>query len=596
MHAYLLLVPLRHLTSTCAKTGDNLEVDMSDEQIAPGLANVSQPEKTDSDSPGDAWRIFHKCLSQQDEDLVRGWRDEIDGLLIFSVSLALFLVGLLYQLWDLNDSVAIIATIFTALTLAFIFGTSLIPGIILDCPYRSLQASLIALTLRFLAGCFVFFLMVIFMIPVILLGVAFPRFQKVIEGPIYNPFMTLLQYISFSDHPIAKTWNVTLDDWKTLDAIMDYRTSKNHPQLELGVVEKVDKIYRGDDVRLAHAMSTCIGEMNIDQATDCLVSILSYPQRGHGTFHILLPNVLSILEKLDLKDKLTTKKILRVVNRINKTFKHKFLTPDRDILIGYRCIQSRIAEHLSHDTCDIDTTPHDPPEPITDMLYTLNNTLIISWLYRPTQEMEFDLNVFKSLTHTLTKCSSAQANIPIFYTSCRQAFRLTLLPNIPKEHLHTIHQSINELLFETFQSCLEKNSLCDYDGTLFEFQLCYIPFLLGLFDDLETFIHHYPNPKFIEKTGKLVDIIIDCVSKDVPESTCSTFYENKARFINYLEEEHDVIHHSEKNLILEKGKEWKLRLKSLKLPGVEDTLVSTASAPSDDNTKSHSNPQSEKHE
>ncbi|KAI0789524.1 hypothetical protein C8Q75DRAFT_165957 [Abortiporus biennis] len=698
-----------------------------DEQTAPEITREPQPRKTDSDSPGEAWRIFHKYLRQQDEDLVRGWMDEIDGLLIFSglfsavvttfvvdsykalqpdpnattnllllqisaqlgsltvsngflnstvspaslanitaavapttlaskvnalwiaslifslataaiaivvrqwlreylihpsgpprqlarirqlrynklqswgipyiivtlpillqVSLALFLVGLLYQLWDLNNAVAIVATIFTALTLTFIFGTSLIPGIILDCPYRSLQASLIALTLRFIATCLVLLIVVLVMLPIMLLGVVFPRYQTIIERSIYSPLITTLRYISFSDHPIAKTWNVTLDDWKTLDAIMDFRTAKNHPQLELGVIENVYKIYRGDDIKLAHAMSTCIGDMDTTKAAEGLATILSYPRGGHGTLHILLPNVISALDGLDLKDKSTTKRILRIVNRINKTFKHKFLYPDRDILIAYRRIQSRIAEGLTHETCD---TPHDPPEPITEMLYTLNNSLIISWFYRETQEMDFDLNVFKALTRTLAKCSSAQANVPVFYTGCRQAIRLSLLPNIPEEYLPIIRESIGEL-FEAFESCLEKNGLCDYDGTLYEFQLCYIPFLIGLLDDLEAFIHQYPD--FTERTRKLVSIVVDRASTDIPD-TCSPFHDAKRRYINYLEEDHDVTHHSEKKIILDKGKEWELKLESLRR---EVTLISTDKQPPpatlDDNKTSQWSPKSEK--
>ncbi|KAI0789538.1 hypothetical protein C8Q75DRAFT_166615 [Abortiporus biennis] len=660
----------------------------------PEIPNDSQPQKTGS--PGDSWRMFQKCMSQQDEDLVRGWRDEMDGLLIFSglfsavvttfvvdsykalqpdpnattnllllqlsaqlgslsisngflnstvspasladisaavapttlaskvnalwiaslifslataaiaivvrqwlreylvhptgtprqlarirqlrynklqswgvpyiiatlpvllqVSLALFLIGLLYQLWDLNNSVAIIATIFTAMTLAFIFGTSLIPGMILDCPYRSLQAYLVGMTLRSLTGCFVLLIVAFLMIPFLLLTMASARSKRVVERFIWNPLVNIARLIFFTDQP--RRWNISFDDWKILDTMMDHRTTETHSQLELEVITKVDEAYRGDDIRLAQAMATCIGEMNNVQAANCLVSILSYPRGGHGTLNILLPNVISALEGLNLKDKGTTKRILRIVNRINKTFKHKFIYPDRNILIEYRRIQRGIAERLAHDMHDTcETIPHDPTEPITEMLYTLNNSLIISWFYRETQDMVFDLTVFNVLTHTLTKCPSSRTSAPVFYTSCRQAIRLTLLPNIPEEDLPTIRQSIGEL-FDTFESCLKKNGLCDHDGTLYLLELCYIPFLVGLFDDLDAFVNRYPD--FTERIRKLVGILVDRVSKDVPD-TCSPFRDTKPRFINYLEEEHDLIRHSEKKLIMEKGKEWKLKLDS----------------------------------
>ncbi|KAI0789548.1 hypothetical protein C8Q75DRAFT_807174 [Abortiporus biennis] len=665
---------------------------MDCEQTAPEVTNESQPRKTGS--PGDAWRMFQKCISQQDEDLVRGWRDEMDGLLIFSglfsavvttfvvdsykalqpdpnattnllllqisaqlgslsssngflnstvspasladitaaiaptilaskvnalwiaslifslataviaivvrqwlreylihptgtprqlarirqlrysklhswgvpyiiatlpmllqVSLALFLIGLLYQLWDLNTSVAIIATIFTAMTLAFIFGTSLIPAIILDCPYRTLQAYVIGMTSRFLAGCLVLIVLIMVLIIVILLSVLSPRTKRVVERFIYNPLVKITTYLFFTNH--QRKWKTTLDDWSTLDVMMDHATIPYHPQLELAVIARADEVYRGNDVKLAQAMATSIGEMGIVQAADCLVLLLSYPRGGHETVNILLPNVISALGGLDLNDKPTTKRILKIVNRINKSFKHKFLYPDRYTLIEYRRIQRRISEQLAHEPCD---TPHDSPGPVTKMLYTLNNSLTISWVCRDTQEMDFDITVFNNLTHTLSKCSSAQVNVPVFYTGCRQAIRLTLLPNIPEEYLPTIHESIEDL-FETFEACLEKNGLCDINAEFYLMNLCYIPFLVGLFDDLDSFVHRYPD--FTERTGKLIGILVDRVSRDVPD-TCSPFYDIKQRFINYLEEKHDLIHHSEKKFILERGREWKLRLETLR--------------------------------
>ncbi|KAI0789537.1 hypothetical protein C8Q75DRAFT_793368 [Abortiporus biennis] len=63
--------------------------------------------------------------------------------ILLQVSLALFLVGLLSQLWSLNVAVAATATVFTSFTLAFIFGTIILPVFFVNCPYRSPQATVI---------------------------------------------------------------------------------------------------------------------------------------------------------------------------------------------------------------------------------------------------------------------------------------------------------------------------------------------------------------------------------------------------------------------------------------------------------------------
>ncbi|KAI0946259.1 hypothetical protein AcV7_010283 [Taiwanofungus camphoratus] len=59
---------------------------------------------------------------------------------ILQVALALFFGALVQLLWHLQDTVALVATVFVAAILLFCVITLILPSVFVDCPYRSAQA------------------------------------------------------------------------------------------------------------------------------------------------------------------------------------------------------------------------------------------------------------------------------------------------------------------------------------------------------------------------------------------------------------------------------------------------------------------------
>ncbi|KAL4246272.1 hypothetical protein ABKN59_009759 [Abortiporus biennis] len=503
------------------------------EALASNDLKSSKARKSSMNS-SDAWRMFSKCLNQYDEEMVKGWRDEMDGLLIFA-------------------AVAATATVFTSFTLAFIFGTIILPVFFVNCPYRSPQATVLGSSLRIAIGwIFVIFTVLVVVLPYTLSVLLCHPLRLYIERYLWNPLVITSAYLRFKN----TVGTAQLDGWKHLDRAVLDESEDLCGLLETKVLEKVDETYAGNDQKLAEGLLACIAEMKPNNAADCLRTVFSHRRGGISTVNLLMPQVISLVEQMDVEDANGTKKVLKVVNELNKNFRYGNLTAEPSVLVGFQQIQHLLAGHLAQFHDDSDVTP----KTMKRMFYYLNNSLIVSFKNKAVLPMKWDSQVFQNMTRALVDCSSSRKHGPIFYTACRMIIKLAVLPDIDADCQPTLKGAVEDL-FHILQSSLKERGLCDPDGSVEKefMDVCYLPFVVALLDELDTFAEKYPA--FTSVISDLVSVLADRVNRDIADN-CPPFSYNGMRFVNYLDVDHDQVHHSEKKSIQGRAKQWALRMKT----------------------------------
>ncbi|PCH40144.1 hypothetical protein WOLCODRAFT_23874, partial [Wolfiporia cocos MD-104 SS10] len=71
--------------------------------------------------------------------------------ILLQLSLALFLLGLVIILWELNREVAIVVSTLVSVSLAFTVGSAMMPALLDGCPYHTPQALLFIILTRLVA-------------------------------------------------------------------------------------------------------------------------------------------------------------------------------------------------------------------------------------------------------------------------------------------------------------------------------------------------------------------------------------------------------------------------------------------------------------
>lgn len=413
--------------------------------------------------------------------------------ILLQLSLAMFFIGLLFQLWSLDILIAQISTALVVITLTFLIGTSLLPAFFRSCPYRSPQAYAFYLSVKIGTA--------------IAIGIAV--IASMMAAYVVGKYLRVARAFDVMTSPILALFRASLETIRPAWDLLDAQTSGTSPgSLNRQFLLEADWNFAIDDEEISRAFVACIDGMEYTDAALALRDLFHQATRRSLGMAIMMKKLLQLLDTYKEKDAEAKKQVLRAVKKVNVAFE-KYCDTDVATLKLYRDIQNRLADALVQPTADGDH--HLQQRLCSD----LDNALGVSLTSKNILPVEYDPIVFDAVVSTGSSVLDNMYDTDLFYKICTTGLRLCTETNISPKELAQRRDHLQDLIIQ-LRNHLSKHGFCDNKGKVGDdSQYCFLELATTLLNTMVKLAEQYPE--YEDPITRTIEVYAKRVNTDIAD-------------------------------------------------------------------------------